>query len=410
MNIKKQINRVAQKAIVIAVTATFVLLGLFPVVSVQTGVSFAAEKTLSISAGYYGMGYEFIKEFDFDELESLDLERARYSYQDMSPAPRRMAAEGIWLWDLIEYAGIDPGSVQRVYFKTSDDFGSDFEYTAQNLFEFDRYYYPNLVEGWDKNTNKPTVDAIVGKVEVKPMIAIRSFLAEKWDSEPSFDKIDDSNGYRFCQGMTSIYDVGGAMRSLHSIIEIKLQFVGSSPLEKEPIPIKDPELKKEEKPMPTKDSELKKEEPDTNTKPKHESKPDKPITANPENNTNGESNLKNKKSSSTSNSAINSNGSGDSENVSGRTNNANLGSESVSMNKTFVEIVHGKTSNTTLNASLVNLKNGDNPWNKYNIAEGDRLELSDGGIAAIIATSGALSLAFLGGALLKFLIAIIFKV
>ncbi|MDR1816258.1 MAG: hypothetical protein LBR00_06290 [Clostridiales Family XIII bacterium] len=187
---------------------------------------------LTIRAGYYGYGYEDMAAFTAAELRSFANEIRGYSFIDHYPAPTIMAASGTPLEAVLLAAGIDVGSVQRLYFRAGDGYtAGDFEYTMQVLTGTTRYYFPNLVKYWDKATEKPGLGADQNP-EVVPVLMVYQEYHDRWEPYPKYSKMYATPGFRLVYGMTSIANNGagdGFSYSIHDITAIDVQLVGSPP-------------------------------------------------------------------------------------------------------------------------------------------------------------------------------------
>lgn len=108
------------------------LFTIFALVCIPAKVSFAMDDdersglqadTLTINVGYLGGPYYQKKVFTVDELSSLGLVSAVYSYIDNMPAVCLDYAKGVPISTIMKAAGIDINSVQRFYFYTNDNKG-----------------------------------------------------------------------------------------------------------------------------------------------------------------------------------------------------------------------------------------------------------------------------------------------
>jgi hypothetical protein len=194
---------------------------------------YAAEgDTLTIRVGY--MGTEYVERIVYTDsmLRDMGLREQAYTWIDAGNFPVMQATRGVSLIQVIEGAGIDPGSVQRLYFDAKDGHNADFEYTRQSLFDTERYYYPDLIKNWDKMNNCPGAFTEDTRVSVEPMIAIEQYW-ERWLAEPAWGKMDTHRGFRLVYGMAGLDAsvVGDAHNSVHSLTAINVQLVGSPPKE-----------------------------------------------------------------------------------------------------------------------------------------------------------------------------------
>ncbi|MDR1953321.1 MAG: hypothetical protein LBQ21_02385 [Clostridiales Family XIII bacterium] len=210
--------------VMVFATAGFSLLGV--------GAAYAAEgDTLTIRVGYLGTDYVERVVYTNEQLRKIGTYDQAYTWIDMGNFPVMQAARGVSLTSVLEGAGIDPGSVQRIYFKATDGHNANFEYTRQILLETPRYYYPDLCRNWDAVNNCPGPFTEDTRVPVEPMIALEQYW-NRWDVDPRWDLMDTQKGYRLVYGMVGLAEsVGDASNSVHSLIAIDVQLVGSPPEE-----------------------------------------------------------------------------------------------------------------------------------------------------------------------------------
>lgn len=161
------------------------LFTIFALVCIPAKVSFAMDDdersglqadTLTINVGYLGGPYYQKKVFTVDELSSLGLVSAVYSYIDNMPAVCLDYAKGVPISTIMKAAGIDINSVQRFYFYTNDNKGGYFtDFTKKSLLDTTRYYYPNLVYRYyeqDYDPDEYDEQAAKGAIPVQSMMAI----------------------------------------------------------------------------------------------------------------------------------------------------------------------------------------------------------------------------------------------
>lgn len=129
------------------------------------------------------------------DLSKWTLKRQHYSVRDSMPANRLSAAEGVFLTDLLDEAGIDPDRIVNFGFTSTDNFTTNI---SKNVLLADRYYYPNIF-GEDQE---------LGAESVKPMLALKSYVGNRNNAElPSWDIIDDLNTVRLFIGQTDPNEV-----------------------------------------------------------------------------------------------------------------------------------------------------------------------------------------------------------
>ncbi len=134
------------------------------------------------------------KEYDMSEWE--DVKRQHYSARDSMPATRLAAAEGVYLSDLLEDAGVDIDSVTSFKFFTTDNQSTSI--SKSEIFDAERYYYPNI---FGENREE-------GKESVEPMLALKSYVGARNNEElPSWDIIDNKNTIRLFFGQENPDDI-----------------------------------------------------------------------------------------------------------------------------------------------------------------------------------------------------------
>ncbi|MDR0838762.1 MAG: Ig-like domain-containing protein [Oscillospiraceae bacterium] len=157
--------------------------------------------TISVSIGYFGWDEdEFVEKakFTWQELDdmfggALATREMVYSYFSGSRT-YLVAARGFYIRDLLEYAGIDFGSISRIDFFTKDQtVGAYRSFTKQSLFDLPRYYFPNLAANEATGALYPYYgdDVYDGAVQVEPMLALEDYT--EWDSVGrEFEQLYDS--------------------------------------------------------------------------------------------------------------------------------------------------------------------------------------------------------------------------
>lgn len=221
---------IARLAAVFALAAlVFVNAAVFLVAAPENEAYASGPGKLTIRVGYAGTEFIEKKVYTESQLRSLGLVKNAYSYIDMGNFPRLQAARGVPLKDIVRDAGIDIGSVQRFYFVASDGHETSGDMTALSIIHTKRYFYPNLIECWDMETDKPGVGAAEDRKEVETIIAVESYTADRYDPVIPWDKMDSKNTYRLAFGMPSVDSVGGMHDSVKWIESIDVQLVGSPP-------------------------------------------------------------------------------------------------------------------------------------------------------------------------------------
>ena len=187
----------------------------------------AVTDTLTIKVGYWGMSADTFVEkgtYRWDELDdlfggSLTSYRAAFSFyragDDGTYQTIIDSARGISISQLLDYAGIDTGSIGNISFYTKDQTQGEFtSFSYSDLFESQRYYFDNLsfylVPQYDDNGNFAGVqmDERVwdNKIRVEPMLAFE----DSWDryelgqenTSPNYESMTTGNRFRLLFGQT----------------------------------------------------------------------------------------------------------------------------------------------------------------------------------------------------------------
>ena len=132
------------------------------------------------------------------------------------PAYRLGAAEGVFLEDLLGNVEIDVSKVTGFKFISTD--GQVMPVSKSELLDVPRYYYPNIF-GADQEE---------GAELVKPMLALKSYVGARGNSEPpSWDMMDDLNTIRLFVGQKDPLDINyGLFAKWICEIEVELETTG----------------------------------------------------------------------------------------------------------------------------------------------------------------------------------------
>jgi hypothetical protein len=146
-----------------------------------------------------------------------------------------MAAEGVPLWNIIVASGIDPGSVQRYYFRASDGHEAYQEFTSDVLFYSARYWFPNLTYTWvfdeDGRSIGPGIGAEEGAQPTQALIALREYH-DRFLEAPRPDLMYDAAGFRLVYGVLNDGQFNASFHdSVYGITHIDVMLVGSPPEE-----------------------------------------------------------------------------------------------------------------------------------------------------------------------------------
>lgn len=225
-----------------------VLLAIFLVWAPAEALATNPADTLTINVGYHGGPYYQKKVFTVDELTSLGLISADYSYIDQMPSVCLDHAKGVPISTIIKAAGIDLNSVQRFYFYTKDKEGGYWtDFTKSSLLEQTRYYYPNLVFRYyepDFFPGEYDEQAAAGAIPVPAMMAVSDNWVRHLPGPDNFGIIDrltqtTAERFRLLFGQTDTW-TNTASRSAKWVHSINVTLGGSPSIE-----IKDPDPEKE---------------------------------------------------------------------------------------------------------------------------------------------------------------------
>lgn len=140
------------------------------------------------------------------ELSTLPQTQVYYSSLDATSSPVVIAAEGITMEALLSSLGITAGDVREIQLTSSDGWQRSF--SADEYLHRDRYYYPAIVDGYDKSSVNPpefALDTDTDKQSVAPMLALKSYEG-RFETSPDLGNMTTSGGIRFCFGQTAITD------------------------------------------------------------------------------------------------------------------------------------------------------------------------------------------------------------
>ncbi len=147
-------NKVSLKALTSRALRLFIVLPM-TIMLVMSSITFSnadsVTDTLSIKVGYSGMDlseYVEVDTYHWSELASaLPLHKVAYSYFQSKSKNEYNAivdsANGFYISDLLDYAGIYTGDVQSLKFYVEDHKGIQAAFDKSSLFA-NRYYYENL--------------------------------------------------------------------------------------------------------------------------------------------------------------------------------------------------------------------------------------------------------------------------
>ena len=161
----------------------------------------AVTDTIGIYVGYYGWSEDEYREkvtYHWTDLDdwyggALDTYETVYSYYSGSRT-YLVAARGFLVRDLLQYAGIDFGSIASIDFFTKDHANGAYRsFTRYSLFSMPRYYFPNLAANEETGEIYPWDgdDIWNGATTVEAMLALEDYT--EWDTVGSeFEQRYDS--------------------------------------------------------------------------------------------------------------------------------------------------------------------------------------------------------------------------
>lgn len=217
-----------------------------------------AGEELVVRVQYYGEIGDKIREkarFSRSELESMGSSVHYYTNITRVGTVMSMAARGPEVMTIIERAGIDPGSIQNVTFRTTDGYTRNF--TVEGHLTARKYYYPNLASLYERNDAGNALTPLEGATEGRETVPAILALEFGDSKEPGIHAEDltmsTAKTYRFCMGqsdltegkMTDPDDGGGditSMESCHSIYGIDVTLAGS-PIHGMSLDLDDPSIK-----------------------------------------------------------------------------------------------------------------------------------------------------------------------
>lgn len=176
-------------------------------------LSNATSGTLTVFVGYYGMSYQKKIVLTVDEIiQNCDMEIQSFSYINRRPRVCYAVGYGPYLRDVLEYAGVDTGSIQAFQFGTADSGGNFYnqqEWTYSSLYR-SRYFYPELSVYFQADGSfSDSAAARENMQRVKPMLAVWSCW-KTYDIGEEFSLADHSGSmsadscFRLLYGQTQI--------------------------------------------------------------------------------------------------------------------------------------------------------------------------------------------------------------
>ncbi len=208
----------------------FAGLGIASTTGCGTGVQGVPADTLTIKVGYFGGPYYTKKVYTLSDFDKLPQVKQAYNFIDSMNAVCVDAATGVKLTDLLEDAGIDVNSVQKLYFYSSDIKSGWYQCLDKTyLLDTPRFYYPNLAAGWDYEKGTSTAEAVYGAYRVDPIIAYKDNW-QRYVTEPDFSVYDTSTRFRLLFGQADP-DTKTATQSVKWVHAIEVMLGGMPPAE-----------------------------------------------------------------------------------------------------------------------------------------------------------------------------------
>lgn len=189
--------------------------------------AFASAGTLEIRVGYFGDVHDYRVKTRFTYAQMNRLCDQTYYYHNVTNVGTVMGtvAQGVPIAELLNQAGIDPGSVQTVNFRTTDGTQVNNWFVSLSMQKWvnqTRYYYPALRSHYDNSTGSvvPLTGALSGKVAVPSILAIRSYTTKSPTAILNPSLMTEADSYRFCVGQGNI-EVGQPVEEITSMNSAK---------------------------------------------------------------------------------------------------------------------------------------------------------------------------------------------
>lgn len=168
---------------------------------------------LEIRVKYFGDQENKIRTkctFTPSDLQSMNAQEWCYSNVTSVGTVMVMKARGPQVIDVIEAAGIDLNSVQRINFRAGDNYGYTKDFTVGQISSGGRWYYPNLssnyVRGEDQKTLTPKEGALANGHEVPAILALEFGATKEPGRYAEELELETKDVYRFCLGQTPLQE------------------------------------------------------------------------------------------------------------------------------------------------------------------------------------------------------------
>lgn len=202
-----------------------------------------AGESFSVRVQYFGERGDMIREkarFTRSDLAAMGAQQYFYSNVTRVGTVMSMAAYGPQVLTIIEAAGIDPGSVKNITFRTTDGYTRNFN--VEEHLSGGRFYYPYLSSGYETGDDGKTLIPLEGSLEdaaeVPAILALEFGATKAPDVDAQSLSMGTRQTYRFCMGQTPLAEGvqtrpgedGGdvsSMDSVHSIYGMDVTLAGS---------------------------------------------------------------------------------------------------------------------------------------------------------------------------------------
>ncbi len=193
--------------------------------SEKTGVP---SDTLTLKVGYFGGPYYTKKVYAISDLEAMPQVRQAYTFIDRMPSVCIDSARGVSLRDLLEDAGIDINSVETFYFYSADIKSGWYVCLPKSyLMDTTRYYYPNLPEYWDPNSQLSIPGAVYGAIRVETIMSIEDNW-QRFATSPDYSQMSGDSRFRLLFGQEDTFTCT-ASRSAMWVHAIEVMLGGAPP-------------------------------------------------------------------------------------------------------------------------------------------------------------------------------------
>ncbi len=209
-------NRIGERILAVICVALLAAVQLvFVVPAVQDDPFAASGGTLEVRVKYFGDMENKIrtkKVFSAGELRSMNIQECCYSNVTKVGTVMVMRARGPEVLEVINRAGIDLASVQRINFRAGDNYGYTRDFTVDHHLTYgNRYYYPNLNSNYQRGDDQRTLTPLEGSLD--PAVPVPAILALEYSATKAPGKfaedlpLETKEIYRFCMGQTPLREM-----------------------------------------------------------------------------------------------------------------------------------------------------------------------------------------------------------